>query len=154
MGNNTESRALAIVGNESITIPTDVAPILGKNNALIKAKNFIALEGGLTVEAVKGMKLSEVKEKVGKDKAKLSLAKYNTHKAAFHVWSSKVNALAAADPSLRKSVKVVVGTKGNVIGIDTKARFMADTAETSALVSLVAELRAELAAARALPAKA
>jgi hypothetical protein len=139
------SNELAIVGS----IPADVQTILKPNNSVMKATTFLAAHGGLTPAQVKGKKLKEIKELVGKDKSKTILATYNAAKGAFYVWSSKVNALIAADPTLRKEVRVMVGAKGGVIGFNTKARFTSD-AGSNALASENASLRAELAAMRQL----
>jgi hypothetical protein len=157
----TKPMALAIVGGEQVEIPTEVAKVMksvGVNGtrALMTAKDALCLAGGITKAQAKGMKLSKVKELVGKDKSKTILAEYNRSKVAFHIWSSKVSLLAAGDSSMRKSIRVVLGKGGVFLGTDTKARF---TAQADTGLSLEnAELKAELAAMReqlkALPAPA
>ncbi len=132
------------------SIPSEVSAILKPNGVPMKATQFLAAKGG--VKLVKGMKLKELKELVGKDKAKTILAEFNANKGAFHVWSSKVAALAVNDPSQRKETRVVINDKGVMLGTNIKTRFVKDATTTAAVTALnaanakIAELEARFAA--------
>ena len=150
METKTQDRQIALFGSgEALAIPAMVQTVLNAKTALMKAAVFFAIAANLTEAQSKGKKLAELKKLVTKEKAKAILDTFNAAKGAFHVWSHKVAALAAADGTMRHNVRVVKGAQGNVIGINTKSRFVKNDPMLTAAHSEIAVLKLQIAEMRA-----
>lgn len=142
---NTAIKAL-VLGTQSIPLDAAVANVLNEKGALTKASAYLCEKAG--VSPIKGEKMKDLKVRIGADKAKGILATFNANKLAFHVWSAKVDALSAADPTMRKTVRVVSGKHG-VIGINVQKRFVADAGVSMVVAAENAQLKARIAALEA-----
>jgi hypothetical protein len=139
----------------TIGVDENIKPILKTSKSgSLSLMNFVAFIKAQTGKDVKGIKGDALKQLVGVEKLKTLRATFNATKGAFHVWSAKVDALTAGDPSMRKSTTINMGKSG-AIGVTVRKRFVNDPAVNAVSLELAAAKAriAELEAA-AVPAKA
>lgn len=154
------SQSLVVAG-KPLSIGTFNGAITDKQT-LVGARNYIATKGGVIIE--KGTKdnpgptMKEVKELVklqGFTDADIKAwsKEYDKARSEYYTQSGLVNGLLAADPTLRKAVKLSRNKDGVVIGAVTTYR--RERGVNATLQAKVEELTKALAAATAkLPAPA
>lgn len=136
-----------------------------ESGKLIGARQFIAAKFGITlpkvVKGAKGPTMKEVKTRIlaiaGNDEAAIKAAskEYDAARSAFYSQSALFNGQMAADPTLRKSVRLSISKKtGECIGATTTYRKEKSQGALSAAATRIAQLEAQLARLTALPAPA
>lgn len=120
-------------------------------SALVGARHFIAEKFGVTIPEVakgeKGLTMKEVKALCvakGTTDAQLKAAskEYDGLRTGFYTRCALVNGQLAADPTLRKSVKLSVNKKGETIGAVTTYRRERSASVTQA--ARIAQLEARI----------
>lgn len=155
---------LIVLGSHTADLATFGSAIDGSGK-LIGARQFIATKFGVTLakpaKGDKGLTMKEVKamlisgKKATEEEIKAASKEYDAARSNFYTQSALFNGQLAADPTLRKSVRLSVSKKtGECIGATTTYRKERGNVNQS-LADKVKELTALLAAANerlALPA--
>lgn len=130
---------------------------------LVGARHFIADKFGVTIPKVakgeKGLTMKEVKalcvaKGTTADELKAASKEYDGLRTGFYTRCALVNGQLAADPTLRKSVRLSTNKKGETIGAVTTYRRERSASVTQAarIVQLEAKIAQLTAASLALPA--
>ena len=145
--------------NSQLSVPSfgEFKGAVNDKGQLGKARTFIATKFGLAPAAIKGKKFKEVKEMlvasgVDKDTIKAAQKEFDGHRQTYWRQVNSYNAMLAADPRFRKSMKIWKQANGNIAANVTyrvtpklaeSANQRADNAERE-----LATLRAEIATLR------
>lgn len=146
---------LIVLGHQVAIAAFGAAHVDGK---LVGARQFIAGKFGITLPKVakgeKGKTMKEVKAMIlaksgnTEEQIKVASKEYDAARSSFYQQSALVNGQLAADPTLRKSVRLSISKKtGDVIGATTTYR--REKGANASMAVQLAELREALAVAHA-----
>lgn len=148
-----------VLGSHTVALAT-FGSAIDESGKLIGARQFIAAKFGVKLakpaKGTKGPSMKEVKEmlvtsgKATAETIKAASKEYDGARNSFYGASALLNGQLAADPTLRKSVRLSVSkTTGECIGATTTYRKEKSAGALSAAATRIAQLEAALAAANA-----
>lgn len=143
-----------VLGSHTVAL-ADFGGAADASGKLVGARQFIAARFGITLPKVakgaKGPTMKEVKAKIvalGKTEAEIKAVskEYDAERSAFYSQSALFNGQMAADPTLRKSVRLSISKKtGECIGATTTYRKEKSAGALNAAATKIAQLEAQIA---------